>query len=49
MSMDASIIGKWTFDIKRGTTLTQQTISISSILLNHRITKTITQKILSTK
>jgi hypothetical protein len=49
MSPDASLIGKWTFDNKRGITLTQQTISSSSILSDQQITKTITKRLLSKK
>lgn len=47
VSPDTILTGKWTFDIQRGVTLTQQTISTSSIFADRRITKTIIQKLLS--
>ncbi|CAF1287585.1 unnamed protein product [Rotaria sp. Silwood1] len=48
MYFDASLTGKWTFDVQRGITLTQETVSSSSMLADHRVTKTITKKLLST-
>ena len=46
VSPDTILTGKWTFDIQRGVTLTQQTISTSSIFADRRITKTIIQTLL---
>jgi hypothetical protein len=47
ISSDASLIGKWTFDIKRGITLTLKTSSTSSILSDYGITKIITKKLIT--
>lgn len=49
VSPDTYLTGKWTFDIERGVTLTQQTVSTSSIFADRRLTKTIIQKLLSIK
>ncbi|CAF2722775.1 unnamed protein product [Rotaria sp. Silwood2] len=48
MYLNTSLTGKWTCDIQRGITLTQEIVSSSSMLVNHRIIKTITKKLMST-
>ncbi|CAF2838869.1 unnamed protein product [Rotaria sp. Silwood2] len=48
MYFDASLTGKWTFDVQRGITLTQETVSSSSMLADQRVTKIIKIKLLST-
>lgn len=45
-SFDASLTGKWNFDIEQGIILKQKTISISSILSDDKIIKTNRKKLL---